>query len=44
MNFSRSSLTPVYVPGFDPDIRAVSPKATMNVQTSSPLGKKFVLQ
>lgn len=39
MDFSRSSLQPVQGPEFNPDIRGVSPKATMNVQTSSPLGK-----
>ena len=39
MDFSRSSLQPVQAPEFNPDIRGVSPKATMNVQTSSPLGK-----
>ena len=39
MNLSRRSLTPVQVRLVDPDIRVVSPHATMNVQTSSPLSK-----
>ena len=39
MNLSRRSLTPVQVRPVDPDIRVVSPHATMNVQTSSPLSK-----
>ena len=39
MDYSRSTLLPVQAPEFNPDIRGVSPKATMNVQTSSPIGK-----
>ena len=39
MNLSRRSLTPVQVRPVDPHIRVVSPHATMNVQTSSPLSK-----
>ena len=39
MNLSRRSLTPVQVRPVDPAIRVVSPHATMNVQTSSPLSK-----
>ena len=38
MDYSRSTLLPVQAPEFNPDIRGVSPKATMNVQTSSPIG------
>ena len=41
MDYSRSTLLPVQSPEFNPDIRGVSPKATMNVQTSSPIGKLY---
>ena len=41
MDYSRSTLLPVQAPEFNPDIRGVSPKATMNVQTSSPIGKFY---
>ena len=44
MDFSRSSLLPVQAPEFNPDIRGVSPKATMNVQTSSPIGMLFLVK
>ena len=39
MNLSRRSITPVQVRPVDQEIRVVSPHATMNVQTSSPLSK-----